>query len=451
MSAAAGTSRSWLFTLREMTEALLSVEIVTGPEPPGDMLAGASTASSPAAASSSPGETRSLAGQMRVCLVYDRLYPQSIGGAERWLRDLALRLATLGHEVTYLTTDQWTPNPPPSVDGVHVIGLIPQGRVYEEGRRGLLPPLRFGFAVFRHLARHGRDYDVVHTESFPFFPLLAAAVLRPRFGFSVVVDWHEVWTRDYWRSYAGSVIGTMGWLVQRLCLKVPQRAFCDSRMHAERLRAEGLRGTADILPGLYAGPVGSVEPEALQPLVVYAGRHVREKRVTALVRAFALVSERRPELRLHLYGGGAEHGAGPERERVERLVAELDLHEVVSVLGVRSEQELSEAIASAACVATASEREGYGLLVVEAAARGTPSVVVAGPENAAVELVTEGVNGAVAASAEPHELAEAIMRVIDAGPALRASTLNWFSENLARLSIEASFAEVLASYGSASA
>jgi glycosyltransferase involved in cell wall biosynthesis len=382
---------------------------------------------------------------MRVCLVYDRLYPQSIGGAERWLRDLVLRLATLGHEVTYLTMDQWTPNPPPSVEGVHVIGLIPNGRVYGEGRRALLPPLRFGFAVLRHLARHGRGYDVVHTESFPYFPLLAAAVLRPLFGFRIVVDWHEVWTRDYWRSYAGSMVGTAGWFVQRLCVKVPQQAFCDSRMHAERLRAEGFRRTTKILPGLYAGPVGSVVPEALRPFVVYAGRHVREKRVAALVRAFALVSKRRPELRLHLYG------AGPERERVERLVAELDLHEVVSVLGVRSEQELSEAIASAACVATASEREGYGLLVVEAAARGTPSVVVAGPENAAVELVTEGVNGVVAASAEPHDLAEAILRVVDSGSALRASTLNWFTENQARLSIDASVAEVLASYGSASA
>jgi glycosyltransferase involved in cell wall biosynthesis len=118
---------------------------------------------------------------------------------------------------------------------------------------------------------------------------------------------------------------------------------------------------------------------------------------------------------------------------------------------VRSERELSEAVAAAACVATASEREGYGLLVAEAAARGTPSVVVAGPENAAVELVTEGVNGAVAASAEPRDLAGAILRTVDAGPALRASTLSWFTGNLNRLTLDASFAAVLSSYDSASA
>jgi glycosyltransferase involved in cell wall biosynthesis len=372
------------------------------------------------------------------------MYPLTIGGAERWMRDLSLRLASVGHEVTYLTMDRWTPSPPPSLCGVHVIGLVPGGQAYTQRRRALLPPVRFGFAVLRYLAHHGREYDLIHTASFPYFPLLAAAVLRPFHRFGLVVDWHEVWTRDYWRSYAGAAIGTLGWFIQRLCIGVPQHAFCVSRMHAERLRAEGFRGTINILPGLYAGPVGAVEPEAVEPVVVYAGRQVREKRVAALVRAFALVNQRRPEFRLHLYG------AGPERNRVEQLVAELSLYEVVSTLGVRSEQEVSTAIASAACVATASEREGYGLVVVEAAARGTPSVVVAGPENAAVELVAEGVNGAVAASVEPHHLADAIFRAVDAGANLRASTLDWFMENQARLSIDASFEEVLASYASVS-
>ena len=58
-------------------------------------------------------------------------------------------------------------------------------------------------------------------------------------------------------------------------------------------------------------------------------------------------------------------------------------------------------------------------MVVEAAARGTPSVIVAGPENAATELVTDGVNGAIAASAEPDDLADAILQVLEAGSTLR--------------------------------
>ena len=62
----------------------------------------------------------------------------------------------------------------------------------------------------------------------------------------------------------------------------------------------------------------------------------------------------------------------------------------------------------AMCMVLPSRREGYGLVVIEAAARGTPSVVVEGPDNAAVELIEEGVNGVVAASASAEDLAAAI-------------------------------------------
>ena len=45
-----------------------------------------------------------------------------------------------------------------------------RAQIYEDERRTLGPPLRFGFAVARHLARHGRDYDVVHTRLVPLLP-----------------------------------------------------------------------------------------------------------------------------------------------------------------------------------------------------------------------------------------------------------------------------------------
>ena len=78
------------------------------------------------------------------------------------------------------------------------------------------------------------------------------------------------------------------------------------------------------------------------------------------------------------------------------------------------------------------------MVVFEAAAHGTPSVVVAGEDNAAVELVEEGVNGTVAASASPGDLADAIVRVERGGPALRESTAAWFRANAERFSLERS-------------
>jgi glycosyltransferase involved in cell wall biosynthesis len=97
-----------------------------------------------------------------------------------------------------------------------------------------------------------------------------------------------------------------------------------------------------------------------------------------------------------------------------------------------------------------SRREGYGLVVVESSARGTPAVVVEDPDNAATELVDEGENGFVATSAEPGPLADAIERVADAGQALRERTADWYRRNARRLSIEASLDRVAESYRTAS-
>ena len=85
-------------------------------------------------------------------------------------------------------------------------------------------------------------------------------------------------------------------------------------------------------------------------------------------------------------------------------------------------------------------------MVIEAASLGTPSVVVAGPDNAAVELVHSGENGFIAPSAAPDDLAEAIVRVSEAGMALRNSTAAWFERNAARLSVGESLRIVVAAY-----
>jgi glycosyltransferase involved in cell wall biosynthesis len=91
-----------------------------------------------------------------------------------------------------------------------------------------------------------------------------------------------------------------------------------------------------------------------------------------------------------------------------------------------------------------STREGYGMIVVESAAAGVPSVVTRAPDNAAVELVEDGVNGFVAES--PADLPEAIEKVRAAGPALRESTSRWFADNARRLSLDASLDHVAEAY-----
>jgi glycosyltransferase involved in cell wall biosynthesis len=380
---------------------------------------------------------------MRICIVYDCLFPYTVGGGERWYRSLAERLANAGHEVTYLTLRQWERGERGEVPGVRVVAVGPRMKLYTGGgRRSVLPPLVFGTGVLWHLLRRGRAYDVVHTSSFPYFSLLAAAAVRPLGRFRLFVDWFEVWSESYWQEYLGGVAGRIGNAVQAACLHVSQSAFCFSRLHARRLSEGGLRGEVTVLSGAYVGPLELDGPVAADDLVVFAGRHIPEKGVPAIVPAIAAARKRLPKLRAIVYGDG------PDREEVLRLRAEHRLEDVLDVPGFVEPAELDRDLRHALCMLLPSRREGYGMVVIEAAREGTPSVVVDGPDNAAVELVSEGENGFVARSAAPDDLADAIVRVHEAGPELRRSTADWFRRNADRLSIEDSLRTVLERYGS---
>jgi glycosyltransferase involved in cell wall biosynthesis len=378
---------------------------------------------------------------MRICLVYDCLYPHTVGGAERWYRDLAERLAREGHEVTYLTLRQWRRGTDPGVSGVRVVAVGPRMALYgTNGRRRVLPPLAFGAGVLIHLLLRGRRYGAVHTASFPYFSVLAAVIARLLHGFRLVVDWHEVWTRDYWHEYLGRLGGRVGWTVQRLCIRVPQHAFCFSHMNAERLRDQGLNGEIQRLPGLYAGPPPAGAPAVAEPVVLFAGRHIPEKRVLELLPALALLRELAPELR------GTILGDGPERTAVLRAITRHGLEGVVSAPGFVDTTELDRRLRRALCLVLPSRREGYGLIVVEAAAAGTPSVVARAPDSAATELIEDGENGYVADSVEPEALAAAILRVRTEGEPLRERTRAWFRQNAGRLSLQNSLTAVAATY-----
>jgi glycosyltransferase involved in cell wall biosynthesis len=379
---------------------------------------------------------------MRICIAYDCLFPYTVGGAERWYRSLAERLAADGHEVTYLTLRQWERGARLDLDSrVQVVVAGPRMALYtKSGRRRILPPLAFGAGVLWHLLRHGRRYEVVHTCSFPYFSLLAAALVRPLARFALVVDWIEVWSASYWREYLGPLGGPVGQAVQRLCARVPQRAFCFSRLHTRRLLAEGLRGEPIVPGGLYVGTLDGQQPRPADPLVVFAGRLIPEKRAPLAVQAFALAAQRIEGLRGEFYGDG------PERAALQRAIVECGVQELASAPGFVEEQVVDAALTRALCMLSTSSREGYGMIVMEASARTTPSVVLAGEDNAAVELVREGHNGFVAPSDDPAAIAAAIVRVHEAGIALRASTAEWFAENSEYQSLEHSLRTVLESY-----
>ncbi len=379
---------------------------------------------------------------MRICLVYDCLFPYTVGGAERWYRNLAERMVAEGHDVTYLTLRQWDRGTELDLDGrIRVVTVGPRMALYTVGgRRRILPPLVFGLGVLAHLLRKGSSYEVVHTCAFPYFSLLAAAVARGRRRYGLVVDWFEVWSGSYWRDYLGGPGGRVGALVQRICALVPQHAYCFSELHARRLSDEGLRGEVTVLRGLYAEDTGPVTPTEADPVVLFAGRLIPEKQAPLAVEAVALARDRIEGLQAEFLGDG------PDRAALDAAILEHDLQDVVFARGFTDSETVDREMRRALCVLSPSRREGYGMVVVEAAARGTPSVVVAGEDNASAELIEEGVNGMIAPNSDPHAIAQAIVEVHEAGMELRRSTTRWYEQNAEKLSLESSLRTVLEGY-----
>ena len=383
---------------------------------------------------------------MRVCVVFDCLFPWTIGGAERQYRRLSEELVAAGHEVTYLTRRQWDPAEPPVIEGVRVVAVSGTDELYDaSGARRIAPALKFAAGVFRHLVRNRRSYDAVHVCMTPVFSVLTARLAVLGSGRPMGVDWLEVWSAAYWRSYLGGVTGRVGAHVQRLAIAATPLAFVYSQLSARNLRATGFRGRLVVCPGLIdtiaATPTDHVPGP---PRVLYVGRHIPEKRAASIPAAVAVARRTIPDLVAVVLGDG------PARPDLDAEVARLGLADVVSTPGFVDQDVLHRLLASSACLVLPSSREGFGLVVVEANANGTPAVVVAGPDdtdNAAAELVEQGVNGFVATSTEPEVLGAAIVAAVSGGDALRARTLDWFERNRSTRSMSASFALIQQAYG----
>jgi glycosyltransferase involved in cell wall biosynthesis len=361
------------------------------------------------------------------------------GGAERWYRVLVDRFVETGATVTYLTRRQW-PLQPPAWTGVNIVAVGGDSELYDsEGTRRTGPAMMFGIGTFIWLLRHRRKFDAVVVASFPYFSLLAARAALVGTSTPIFVDYLEVWSPQYWKFYAGRVTGTLGVIVQKLCIRVTQFAQVFVEENAQRLRAMDYRGDVAVLAGLLPGDrIRSVASESPPegPTVLFVGRHVKHKGVRLLPAILSVARESIPDLKMTIVSDG------PERSAVEREVHELGLNDYVTFAGPVSDDDLPQIFANASCTVVPSLREGYGIVVVESVSAGTPVVVANNPENLATGLVAEGINGFVV---EPsiRAMAEGIVTAIVAGAPLRHSAADWSVQHSAEKSINRSADEMV--------
>ena len=139
-------------------------------------------------------------------------------------------------------------------------------------------------------------------------------------------------------------------------------------------------------------------PAAPHRLIVLVGRIEPLKGIDALIRAIALLADRRPEWRGQLtavvVGGGAEGHLvhwNTEQRRLDGLRGELGLGHAIHFAGARPQDQLPLFYAAADIVTMPSHYESFGMAALEGLACGRP--VVATSAGGPAVIVEDGISG----------------------------------------------------------
>lgn len=264
-------------------------------------------------------------------------------------------------------------------------------------------------------------FDAVHSYS-PKGGLLAMLAARLS---GVPVRIHT-FTGQVWANRAGTM---------RLLLKTADRvtARCaslvlvDSVSQRDFIRREGVIPPARRCEVPGGGSISGVNLDRFRPapearlrmhrelgipgdaiLLVYAGRLTRDKGVLDLARAFATAASRHPALHLVLVGPDEENVAPEIRSLAGGHADRLRFHDYTPAP--------ERFLAAAEILCLPSYREGFGVVIIEAAACGVPAV--ASRIYGITDAVVEGETGLLHEPGNVGELADLLGRLA-ADPALR--------------------------------
>lgn len=345
---------------------------------------------------------------LRIAISNPYTWPYVRRGSERLLHDLSHYLSALGHEVSVLT-------------------MAPEERQWEsDGIRYRCLKGRFGsrfrqfndchfFAIAAVDAFRDTHADVVHCLNY--FDAYAALTARRRFRKSFKVVFHAVGipTRAYFRS-----VPLDAWFMRKT-LRESDAVAALSNFACARLKQDFGRD-AILLPPPVAfnmefEPPLTVARTPSAPMLLFVGDILEARKGARLAcEALLRVRESYPQARLYLSG---RTSAAWQRD----LFADprfASLHSDIVFTGLGSIEELEDLYAEASIVVLPSVWEAFGLVLIEALARGTP---VVGSDHAGIpdiippdtpdigQLFDAGEFGE--ASTNVHGLAAAIVRVLD--------------------------------------
>lgn len=269
------------------------------------------------------------------------------GGAEVYTHEIARHWVVAGHRVTLLCAEVEGRPPTECVDGVSVVRRGKRFGVYKEAGR-----------FYRESGRNAFDLIVDEVNTRPFFASEWAD------GTPVVALFHQV-CREIWWYETPLPIALLGrhvfephWLSRYR--SIPTLTVSESSR--SWLLAAGLEDVHVVPVGIHMRPRLQVDRATL-PTLIYLGRFSRSKRPGHAIEALRILRRSIPEAQLWMIG------EGPMRSKLARKQPP-----GTHFFGRVPDNQRDALLARAHALVITSVREGWGLVVDEAAAMGTPVI-----------------------------------------------------------------------------
>jgi glycosyltransferase involved in cell wall biosynthesis len=140
------------------------------------------------------------------------------------------------------------------------------------------------------------------------------------------------------------------------------------------------------------------------PHILYLGRLRDYKRLDLLVKAMPSIINEIPDVKLSIVG------TGEAEDNLKTLTTDLRLADSITFYGYADEEEKVEFLQNAWLFVSPSEKEGWGLTVIEANACGTPAVAFDVP--GLQDSIKDGQTGLLVADGESDALAVTIVKLL---------------------------------------
>lgn len=360
-----------------------------------------------AAASASDGPA------LRILHIVRQFHPNR-GGLEDFVANLGREQLRAGHSVRVLTLDRLFVQPDTILPARGVFDGIEIERIPYRGSTRY--PIAPGF--LRHLG----DADIVHVHAVDFF-YDALAATRPLHRKPLVATTHG----GFFHSGAYSSLkalwfngptrlSTLGYDAIVACS--PQDAEMFQPIAGRRLTL--IENGVDI--GKFAGAASPVPVKGL----VTIGRLASNKRLDRLLATLAELVREDPEWRLHIVGSPSDWTG----ERLAAEIAALNLGGQVDLhLGVET-AAIPAILGQASIFVSASEYEGFGIALIEAASAGLMPIVHA--NRAYRDFAAQHSDIVITDYADPKTAAAAILagweRLERMAPASVTSAPDWLQD-----------------------